>query len=81
MPRHLTRSEIGTLESFSVGLLDDQEVMAVIAFARNVEDFICGACEQAGICMSVRQARELAQALLLAAQAADMGPAPTPACS
>jgi hypothetical protein len=81
MARHVDRGEIGTLENFSVGLLDDREVMAVIAFARPAEDFIHGGWEQEGISMSARQARELAQALLVAAQAADMGPAPTASCS
>ncbi|MBM6594272.1 hypothetical protein [Microvirga pudoricolor] len=81
MARQVNRGEIGTLESFSVGLLDDRDVMAVISFARSIEDFICGEWRHEGISMSAHQARALAQALLLAAQTADMGPTPTAVCS
>jgi hypothetical protein len=81
MSRTIHCDTIGTLASFSVGLLDDREVMTVIAFARSVDDFICGTWHQEGLKMSARQARELGEALLVAARAADMGPAPRSAFS
>jgi hypothetical protein len=70
---------IGALTSFSVGTLDGRDAMMVIELAASPEDFARGVRHQMPVAMTPAHARELGEALLLAAQAASMGDAPTQA--
>ena len=67
---------IGALTNFSVGTLDGRDAMMVIEItvphARTR-----GVRHQMPVAMTPEHARELGEALLLAAQAAQMGDAPT----
>jgi hypothetical protein len=65
--------EAGTLTSYSVGTVDDREAMMVVEFARTPEDLALGPRYKLPLAMSAELARELGQALLLAASAAEMG--------
>jgi hypothetical protein len=66
--------EAGTLTSYSVGTLDGREAMMVLDFARTPEDLVFGTRYKLPLAMSPELARGLGKALLIAAEAADMGP-------
>ena len=67
---------IGALTNFSVGTLDGRDAMMVIEIT--VPDARTrGVRHQMPVAMTPEHARELGEALLLAAQAAQMGDAPT----
>jgi hypothetical protein len=68
---------IGALTSFSVGTLDGCDAMMVIEMATTPEEYDRGIRHQMPIAMTPEHARELGEALLLAAKAAMMGDAPT----
>ena len=68
---------IGALTSFSVGTLDSCDAMMVIEMATTPEEYDRGIRHQMPIAMTPEHARELGEALLLAAQAAMMGDTPT----
>lgn len=68
---------IGALTSFSVGTLDGRDAMMVIELASSPEDFANGVRRQMPVAMTPEHARELGEALLLAAQAAQMGDTPS----
>jgi len=68
---------IGALTSFSVGTLDGRDAMMVIELAATPDDLKHGIRHQMPIAMTAEHARELGEALLLAAEAALMGDAPT----
>lgn len=69
---------IGALTSFSVGTLDGRDAMMVIEMATTPDEMARGIRHQMPVAMTPAHARELGEALLLAAQAALMGEAPTP---
>jgi len=69
--------EIGALTSFSVGTLDGRDAMMVIELATSPEEFKRGIRHQMPVAMTAEHARELGEALLLAAKAALMGDTPT----
>ena len=69
---------IGALTSFSVGTLDGRDAMMVIEMATTPDEMARGIRHQMPVAMTAAHARELGEALLLAAQAALMGEAPTP---
>lgn len=68
---------IGALTSFSVGTLDGRDAMMVIELATSPDDMARGIRHQMPVAMTPAHARELGEALLLAAKAALMGEAPT----
>lgn len=68
---------IGALTSFSVGTLDGRDAMMVIEIAANADDFARGIRHQMPVAMTADRARELGEALLMAAKAALMGDTPT----
>lgn len=68
---------IGALTSFSVGTLDGRDTMMVIELATSPEEFKQGIRHQMPVAMTPEHARELGEALLLAAEAAQMGEEPT----
>jgi hypothetical protein len=70
-------SDIGALTSFSVGTLDGCDAMMVIELATSPEEYERGIRRQMPVAMTPEHARELGEALLLAAQAAQMGDTPT----
>ncbi len=70
---------IGALTSFSVGTLDGRDAMMVIEMANTPEEFEKGIRRQLPVAMTPEHARELGEALLLAAKAALMGELPTQA--
>ncbi|WP_230533380.1 hypothetical protein [Microvirga roseola] len=61
---------IGALTSFSVGTLDGRDAMMVIELATTPEEFERGIRRQMPVAMTPEHARELCEALLLAAKAA-----------
>ena len=69
--------EIGALTSFSVGTIDGRDAMMVIELATSPEDFKRGIRHQMPVAMTPEHARELGEALLLAAKAALMGDSPS----
>lgn len=68
---------IGALTSFSVGTLDGRDTMMVIELATSPEEFKRGIRHHMPVAMTPEHARELGEALLLAARAAEMGEAPS----
>ncbi len=68
---------IGALTSFSVGTLDGRDPMMVIELATTLEEYESGIRRQMPVAMTPEHARELGEALLLAAKAALMGEAPS----
>jgi hypothetical protein len=68
---------IGALTSFSVGTLDGRDAMMVIELATTPEEYEQGIRRQMPVAMTPEHARELGEALLLAAKAAQMGEAPS----
>jgi len=68
---------IGALTSFSVGTLDGRDAMMVIEMALTPEEYDQGVRRQMPVAMTAEHARELGEALLLAAKAALMGEAPS----
>lgn len=68
---------IGALTSFSVGTLDGRDAMMVIELATTPDEMARGIRHQMPVAMTPAHARELGEALLLAAQAALMGETPT----
>jgi hypothetical protein len=66
---------IGALTRFSVGTLDGRDAMMVIELATTSGEFAKGVRHRLPIAMTPTHARELGQALLLAAEAAQMGDA------
>lgn len=68
---------IGALTSFSVGTLDGRDAMMVIELASSPEEFSRGIRRQMPVAMTPEHARELGEALLLAAKAALMGDTPS----
>jgi hypothetical protein len=68
---------IGALTSFSVGTLDGRGAMMVIELATTTEEYERGIRRQMPVAMTPEHARELGEALLLAAKAAQMGDAPS----
>ncbi|AWM86388.1 hypothetical protein C4E04_06310 [Microvirga sp. 17 mud 1-3] len=68
---------IGALTSFSVGTLDGRDAMMVIEIAATPDDFARGIRHQMPVAMTADRARELGEALLMAAEAALMGDAPS----
>lgn len=68
---------IGAMTSFSVGTLDGRDAMMVIELATTPEEFAQGIRRQMPVAMTPEHARELGEALLLAARAAQMGEAPS----
>ncbi|MCB5173682.1 hypothetical protein [Microvirga lenta] len=69
----LDAGEAGTLTSYSVGTVDGREAMMVLDFARTPEDLVFGTRYKLPLAMSAELARGLGQALLIAAEAAEMG--------
>lgn len=68
---------IGALTSFSVGTLDGRDAVMVIELATNPDDYKRGVRHQMPVAMTPESARELGEALLLAARAVQMGEAPS----
>jgi hypothetical protein len=68
---------IGALTSFSVGTLDGRDAMMVIELATTTEEYERGIRRQMPVAMTPEHARELGEALLLAAKAAQMGDTPS----
>lgn len=68
---------IEALTSFSVGTLDGRDAMMVIEVAASPEELRNGIRRQMPVAMTAQHARELGEALLLAAKAAMMGDMPT----
>lgn len=68
---------IGALTSFSVGTIDGRDAMMVIELATTPDEFVKGIRHQMPVAMTPTHARELGEALLLAAEVAQMGEAPT----
>lgn len=68
---------IGALTSFSVGTLDGRDAMMVIELATSPDEFARGIRHQMPVAMTPEHARELGEALLVAARAAQMGEMPT----
>ena len=68
---------IGALTGFSVGTLDGRDAMMVIEIAANADDYAQGIRHQMPVAMTPERARELGEALLMAAEAALMGDAPS----
>ena len=68
---------ISALTSFSVGTLDGRDAMMVIELATTPDEYARGIRHQMPVAMTAEHARELGEALLLAAKAALMGDAPT----
>ena len=77
MPPELDLDLIGALTGFSVGTLDGRDAMMVIEIAANAEDFAHGIRHKMPVAMTPERARELGEALLMAAAAAIMGDAPS----
>jgi hypothetical protein len=77
MPPDLNLDLIGALTGFSVGTLDGRDAMMVIEIAANAEDFAQGIRHKMPVAMTPERARELGEALLMAAAAANMGDAPS----
>lgn len=73
----ITADEISAVTSFSVGVLDGRDAMMVVEYARTPEDLSAGVRQRHLLAMTPHQARELAEGLLLAAESAGMGAAPT----
>jgi hypothetical protein len=76
MSLDLNLETIGALTSFSVGTLDGRDAMMVIEISTPGE-FSRGIRHQMPVAMTPEHARELGEALLLAAHAALMGEAPS----
>ncbi|MBM6592467.1 hypothetical protein [Microvirga pudoricolor] len=76
MSLDLNLDTIGALTSFSVGTLDGRDAMMVIEIS-TPEGFSSGIRHQMPVAMTPEHARELGEALLLAARAAHMGEAPS----
>ena len=68
---------IGALTSFSVGTLDGRDAMMVIELATTPEEYERGVRHQMPVAMTPEHAKELGEALLLAAKAALMGDTPS----
>jgi hypothetical protein len=68
---------IGALTSFSVGTLDGCDAVMVIELATTPEEYEQGVRHQMPVAMTPEHARELGEALLLAARAASMGETPS----
>jgi hypothetical protein len=68
---------IGAMMSFSVGVLGGRDPMMVIELASSQEDLSQGIRRKMPVAMTPEHARELGEALLLAAKAASMGDVPT----
>ncbi|WP_210485840.1 hypothetical protein [Microvirga antarctica] len=68
---------IGALTGFSVGTLDGRDAMMVIEIAANAKDFAQGIRHKMPVAMTPERARELGEALLMAADAASMGEVPS----
>lgn len=66
---------ISALTRFSVGTLDGRDAMMVIELATTSGEFAKDVRHRLPIAMTPTHARELGQALLLAAEAAQMGDA------
>src|SRR5690606_30439639 len=69
--------QICALTSFSVGTLDGRDAMMVIEMASTAEEYEQGVRRQMPVAMTAEHARELGEALLLAAKAALMGDTPS----
>ena len=70
---------LGTLTSFSVGTLGGCEAMMILGYARAPNHPPSGTGHVLPFVMAPQQARELGRALLLAAEAAEMGRSETEA--
>jgi hypothetical protein len=70
---------LGTLTSYSVGTLGGCEAMMILGYAQALDHPPPDADHVLPLVMAPQQARELGRALLLAAEAAEMGPAGTEA--
>jgi hypothetical protein len=68
---------VGAMMSFSVGVLGGRDPMMVIELASSQEDLSQGIRRKMPVAMTAEHARELGEALLLAAEAAMMGDTPT----
>jgi hypothetical protein len=68
---------IEALMNFSVGTLDGRDAMMVIELAGSPEELARGVRRQMPVAMTPHHARELGEALLLAAKAALMGDTPS----
>jgi len=79
MSLDLDLDTIGALTSFSVGTLDGRDAMMVIEMATTPDEYERGVRHHVPVAMSPERARELGEALLLAAEAAQMGDAPSDA--
>ena len=77
MPPELNLDLIGALTGFSVGTLDGRDAMMVIEIAANAEDYAQGILHKMPVAMTPERARELGEALLMAAAAAFMGESPS----
>ena len=78
MSLDLNLDAIGALTSFSVGTLDGRDAMMVIEIS-TPDGFTKGIRHQMPVAMTPEHARELGEALLLAAKAAFMGDTPSSA--
>jgi hypothetical protein len=70
-------NEICALTSFSVGTLEGRDAMMALEYATSHQGYMKGLRERLLLALNPDQARELAQGLLLAANAADMGQPPS----
>ncbi|MCB5173577.1 hypothetical protein [Microvirga lenta] len=71
--------KIGALTRFSVGTINGRDAMMVIELATTPVEFAHGIRHRMPVAMTPAHARELGQALLLAAEAAQMGDSVTDA--
>jgi hypothetical protein len=69
--------QICALTSFSVGTLEGRDAMMVLEYATSPQGYMTGLRERLLLALNPHQARELADGLLLAAKAAEMGKPPT----
>jgi hypothetical protein len=73
----ITADQISAVTSFSVGVLEGRDAMMVIEYARTPEELLSGVRQRHLLALTPQQARELAEGLMMAAQSAGMGAAPT----
>lgn len=73
----ISRKQIKALTSFTAGTLDEQDAMMVIEYAETADDYVAGIRHTLAVAMTPRQARELAEGLMMAASSAGIGQPPT----
>jgi hypothetical protein len=74
MPKEpIARDQIRAMTGFTVGTLDERDAMMVIECAETPEDYAVGIRQNLPIAMTPKQARKLAEGLLIAANSASMG--------